>query len=138
MHSSSVCPPGASDGSAPAGGERKRRKRRVTVAAGVSRAKKLHDNAGRDRQALPGPRRKGVGPQARLAKIGNRSVGTWGTASFSFYPSKTMTNIAAAIGLRQLHRLEDWTQARIANAARVYYPTPIHQQPVFAKMGGYG
>ena len=167
--------------------------------------------------------------QAHLAKIGNRSVGTWGTASFSFYPSKNMTtseggmvltnddeiarrlrmirnqgmnahyrhevvgynfrmtNIAAAIGLRQLDRLEDWTLARIANAARlteglervrtpatqngfthvfhqytvrvpewasreevvsklqergvgarVYYPTPIHQQPVFAKMGGYG
>lgn len=166
--------------------------------------------------------------QAHGAAINGRRVGTWGTASFSFYPSKNMTtgeggmvltnddeiarklrmirnqgmnqqyyhevvgynfrmtNLAAAIGRAQLDRLPDWTQQRIANAAyfnahlksvttpttapgythvfhqytvrtpdgvdrdavvkrlnergigaRVYYPMPIHRQPVFQQMGGY-
>lgn len=162
--------------------------------------------------------------QAHGARIGERSVGTWGTASFSFYPTKNMTtteggmvltndeaiasrlrmirnqgmdqqyrhevmgfnfrmtNLSAAIGLAQLKRLPEWTQTRIDNAAyfnqqlravktpvtaahhthvfhqytvrvpddvdrddavarlnargigvRVYYPTPIHQQPVYRR-----
>ncbi len=166
--------------------------------------------------------------QAHGAAIGNRRVGTWGTASFSFYPTKNMTtteggmvltnddeiarklrmiraqgmntqyyhevvgynfrltDMAAAIGLVQLGRLPEWTAARIANGnyynthlesvkvptvpadythvyhqytvrvpdgvdrdavakrlnekgigVRVYYPLPIHQQPVFQNMGGY-
>ena len=166
--------------------------------------------------------------QAHGAAIGERRVGTWGTASFSFYPSKNMTtgeggmvltndddiacklrmirnqgmnqqyyhevvgynfrmtNLAAAIGCAQMQRLPEWTQQRIANAAyfnahlkgvttprtapdcthvfhqytvrvpegadrdrvvkrlnergvgvRVYYPLPIHRQPVFQQMGGY-
>jgi dTDP-4-amino-4,6-dideoxygalactose transaminase len=163
--------------------------------------------------------------QAHGAKLGDYYAGNWGTASFSFYPTKNMstsegglvlsndeeitrqlrmirnqgmntqyyhevvgynfrmTNIAAAIGLAQLDRLPAWTEARIRNAAyfsenlrgvrlpvtkpgyrhvfhqytvrvenrdavvaqlnergigaRVYYPLPIHQQPVFQKMDGY-
>ncbi len=166
--------------------------------------------------------------QAHLSRIGDRCVGTWGTASFSFYPTKNMTtteggmvltnddeiarklrmiraqgmntqyyhevvgynfrmtDMAAAIGLVQLGRLPDWTQARISNAqvyndqlrsvktpavvsgythvyhqytvrvpdgvdrdavakhlnergigVRIYYPLPIHQQPVFQQMDGY-
>lgn len=166
--------------------------------------------------------------QAHGAAISGRKVGTWGTASFSFYPTKNMTtteggmvltnddniaaklrmirnqgmgtqyyhevvgynfrmtNLQAAIGLAQFQRLGEWTDKRIANAAeynarltsvktpavtdgithvyhqytvrvpegisrdevskklnergigvRVYYPLPIHQQPVFQKMGGY-
>ncbi len=166
--------------------------------------------------------------QAHLARVGERFVGTWGTASFSFYPSKNMTtseggmvltnddeiarrlrmirnqgmntqyrhevigynlrmtNIAAAIGLKQLDRLADWTETRIDNArrynteltsvatpitrdgfthvfhqytvrtppgadrdtvlgrlqergvgARVYYPTPIHEQPIFQERAQY-
>ncbi len=160
--------------------------------------------------------------QAHGAKIGDTFVGNYGSASFSFYPSKNMTsgqgrivltndedicrklrivrnqgmnqqyhhemvgynfrmtNILAAIGRVQLAQLSDWTQSRIANAhyfnenlttvqtpsttpgythvyhqytvrtkdgmdrndvvkrlneqgigARVYYPAPIHHQPVF-------
>lgn len=159
--------------------------------------------------------------QAHGASIDGRFIGTWGTASFSFYPTKNittteggmvltnddqiaqrlrmirnqgmntqyhhevlgynfrMTDMAAAIGLVQLTRLPGWTQRRNENAqyyndhlttvqtpvakpgykhvyhqytvlipeplernavleqlhsagigARVYYPTPIHQQPV--------
>ena len=166
--------------------------------------------------------------QAHGAAIGERNVGTWGTASFSFYPTKNMTtteggmiltnddeiarrlrlirnqgmntqyyhetvgynyrmtNLCAAIGLVQLDRLPEWTTTRINHAAyfnthltsvkppvtapgythvfhqytvrvaehfdrdevvrhlnergigvRVYYPTPIYQQPVFQKMAGY-
>lgn len=166
--------------------------------------------------------------QAHLAQIGDRRVGTWGTASFSFYPTKNMTtteggmvltnddeiarklrmiraqgmntqyyheivgynfrmtDMAAAIGLVQLGRLPDWTRARKDNAdfyderltsvktpvvangyshvyhqytvrvpdgvdrdtvakrlnergvgVRIYYPLPIHQQPVFRQMDGY-
>ncbi len=166
--------------------------------------------------------------QAHLSRIDDRCVGTWGTASFSFYPTKNMTtteggmvltnddeiarklrmiraqgmntqyyhevvgynfrmtDMAAAIGLVQLGRLPDWTQARISNAqvyndrlrsvktpvvapgythvyhqytvrvpdgvdrdavakhlnergigVRIYYPLPIHQQPVFQQMDGY-
>ncbi len=166
--------------------------------------------------------------QAHGAAIAGRRVGTWGTASFSFYPSKNMTtgeggmvltdddeiarklrmirnqgmdqqyrhevvgynfrmtNIAAAIGRVQLESLPAWTEQRIANAAyfnarltgvgtpvtapgcthvfhqytirtpegkerdavekrlnersigaRVYYPRPIHLQPVFTTMPGY-
>jgi dTDP-4-amino-4,6-dideoxygalactose transaminase len=166
--------------------------------------------------------------QAHGASINKRSVGTWGTASFSFYPTKNMTtteggmvltnddeiarrlriirnqgmnqqycherlgynlrmtDLCAAIGLVQLGRLPDWTAQRIANATfynanlkglltpitlpgfvhvfhqytvqlesgvdrdavcaklnergvgvRVYYPTPIHRQPVFTQMSGY-
>lgn len=166
--------------------------------------------------------------QAHLARIGDRFVGTWGTASFSFYPTKNMTtteggmvltnddeiarklrmiraqgmntqyyhevvgynfrmtDMAAAIGLVQLGRLPEWTRARISNAryyndcltsvktpvvadsythvyhqytvrvpdgvdrdavarrlnergigVRIYYPLPIHQQPVFQQMDGY-
>jgi perosamine synthetase len=166
--------------------------------------------------------------QAHGAAIGNRRVGTWGTAAFSFYPTKNMTtteggmvltnddeiarrlriirnqgmnqqyhherlgynlrmtDVCAAIGIVQLGRLPNWTTQRIANAAfynanlrglttphlragcthvyhqytvrvpeahdrdeicsrlndrgvgvRIYYPTPIHRQPVFAKMQGY-
>lgn len=164
--------------------------------------------------------------QAHGAAIGQRRVGTWGTASFSFYPTKNMTtteggmvltnddeiarklrmiraqgmntqyyheivgynfrmtDMAAAIGLVQLGRLPEWTAARQSNASyfnsqiesvttpttpadythvyhqytvrvpdgvdreavakrlnekgigvRVYYPLPIHQQPVFQQMG---
>jgi perosamine synthetase len=166
--------------------------------------------------------------QAHGAKIGGRSVGTFGTASFSFYPTKNMTTTeggmvltnddaiaerlrmirhqgmstqylheivgynfrmtdpSAAIGLVQLKRLPGWQQKRNANAAfydgalksvrvptvpagrehvyhqytvrvregvdrdaalkrlnergvgaRVYYPLPIHRQPVFAKRAEY-
>jgi len=168
--------------------------------------------------------------QAHGAQVGGRSVGTWGTAGFSFYPTKNittseggmvttqddkiaevarmirnhgmsqqylhervgfnfrMTDIMAAIGLVQMDSLESWTAKRAANAAyynarlknvrtpvvcackeakhvfhqytvrvptgvnrdeaikaiqargvgvRVYYPLPIHQQPIFAKLGGY-
>lgn len=166
--------------------------------------------------------------QAHLASVNGRRVGTWGTASFSFYPSKNMTtteggmvltnddtiadrlrmirnqgmnqqyrhdvlgynlrmtNVCAAIGLCQLDRLEGWTQRRIDNArylnehltgvvtpitkdgyahvfhqytvrapadrsrdelladiqkrgigARVYYPTPIHRQPIFQRRPEY-
>ena len=166
--------------------------------------------------------------QAHGAKIGKKSVGSWGAASFSFYPTKNMTtseggmvltnndevarqlrmvrnqgmnvqyyhevlgynfrmtDVSAAIGLAQLEHLEKWTQQRQENAAyfnsrlesvitpqtapdcthvfhqytvrvaegvnrdkvvqqlqeegigvRVYYPLPIHQQPVFLQMGGY-
>lgn len=166
--------------------------------------------------------------QAHLAQIGDRYVGTWGTAGFSFYPTKNMTtteggmvltnddeiarklrmiraqgmnvryyheivgynfrmtDMAAAIGLVQLGRLESWTQARVSHAqvyntrltgvktpvvqtghthvyhqytvrvpdgvdreavfkrlnergigVRVYYPLPIHRQPVFQQMAGY-
>jgi dTDP-4-amino-4,6-dideoxygalactose transaminase len=167
--------------------------------------------------------------QAHGAAIGKRRVGTWGTASFSFYPTKNMTtteggmvltnddeiarqlrmiraqgmntqyyhevvgynfrmtDMAAAIGLIQLGRLPEWTCKRVGNAdyyrariesvatpttpedythvyhqytvrvpdgvdrdavakklnekgigVRVYYPLPIHQQPVFQQMDGYG
>lgn len=166
--------------------------------------------------------------QAHGAKIGGRSVGTFGTASFSFYPTKNMTTTeggmvltnddkiaermrmirhqgmsaqylhevvgynfrmtdpSAAIGLVQLKRLPGWQQKRNANAAfydaalksvrvpttpagrehvyhqytvrvpegadrdavlkrlnergvgaRVYYPLPIHRQPVFARRPEY-
>lgn len=166
--------------------------------------------------------------QAHGAAIGGRKVGTWGTTSFSFYPSKNMTtteggmvltdddtiaerlrmirnqgmssqykhvvvgynfrmtNLTAAIGLVQLGRLPAWTQRRIDNAdyfderlqtvtpppraahithvyhqytvrvkdglsrdeavkklnergigVRVYYPQPIHRQPIFQEMAGY-
>jgi dTDP-4-amino-4,6-dideoxygalactose transaminase len=166
--------------------------------------------------------------QAHGAKIGDQFAGSWGTASFSFYPTKNMTtseggiiltnddeiarqlrmirnqgmntqyyhevlgynfrmtDIAAAIGSAQLGRLPEWTEKRIENAdffnetlqtvtvpvtrpgykhvfhqytvrvkeglnrdevvrqlnergigARVYYPRPIHQQPVFQKLDGY-
>jgi len=166
--------------------------------------------------------------QAHGAAIGQRRVGTWGTASFSFYPTKNMTtteggmlltnddeiarklrmiraqgmntqyyhevigynfrmtDMAAAIGLVQLGRLPEWTCARVGNAnyfnahiesvktppaladhthvyhqytvrvpdgvdrdavtkrlnergigVRVYYPLPIHRQPVFQQMDGY-
>ena len=96
--------------------------------------------------------------QAHAAAIGCRSVGTWGTASFSFYPTKNMTtaeggivltnsdeiarrlrlirnqgmntqyvhelvgfnfrmtNLCGAIGVKQLERLQAWTEQRIANA----------------------
>ena len=166
--------------------------------------------------------------QAHMAALDGRFVGTWGTASFSFYPTKNMTtteggmvltnddeiarrlrmirnqgmntqyyhevvgynfrmtNMAAAIGLVQMNRLPEWTCQRVGNAqfyserltsvktpvtapgathvfhqytvrvpdsvdrdavtarlnergigVRVYYPLPIHQQPVFKAMGGY-
>jgi len=166
--------------------------------------------------------------QAHMAALDGRFVGTWGTASFSFYPTKNMTtteggmvltnddevarklrmirnqgmntqyyhevvgynfrmtNMAAAIGLVQMDRLPAWTQQRAANArfynqhltgvgtpavaegaahvyhqytvrvpdgvdrdavtarlnergigVRVYYPLPIHRQPVFRAMPGY-
>lgn len=166
--------------------------------------------------------------QAHMAAIDGRRVGTWGTASFSFYPTKNMTtteggmvltnddevarqlrmirnqgmntqyyhetvgynfrmtNVSAAIGLVQLKHLPGWTEQRIKNAqyfndnltsvvtpttpagythvfhqytvrvpegtdrdavakrlndrgvgVRVYYPLPIHKQPVFQKMDGY-
>lgn len=166
--------------------------------------------------------------QSHRACIGRRKVGTWGTAGFSFYPTKNMTtseggmvttnddeiaaqarmirnhgmsqqylhervgfnyrmtDIAAAIGLVQLAQLDDWTSKRKRNAefynenlegvitpivrddyghvyhqytiripegksrddvmkavqdkgvgVRVYYPIPIHRQPIFQKMGGY-
>lgn len=163
--------------------------------------------------------------QAHGAKIAGRCVGTWGTASFSFYPTKNMTTTeggmvltdddgiadrlrmirhqgmsaqylheivgynfrmtdpSAAIGLIQLGRLAAWQEKRSANArhydrtltrvkvpivpdgyhhvyhqytvrvpadtdrdamlrrlnergvgARVYYPLPIHKQPVFQRL----
>ncbi len=167
--------------------------------------------------------------QAHGAAIGERRVGTWGTASFSFYPTKNMTtteggmiltnddeiarklrmiraqgmntqyyhevvgynfrmtDMAAAIGMVQLGRLPEWTCKRVGNAiyfneriesvktpfltegythvyhqytvrvpdgvdreavtkrlnekgvgVRVYYPLPIHRQPVFQNMNGGG
>lgn len=166
--------------------------------------------------------------QAHGAKLGDQFAGSWGTAAFSFYPTKNMTtseggmvltnddeiarqlrmirnqgmntqyyhevvgynfrmtDIAAAIGLAQLDRLPEWTEQRIENAdfyggalhsvrvprtrsgyrhvfhqytvrvpdgasrdavvknlnergvgARIYYPLPIHKQPVFQQMDGY-
>jgi dTDP-4-amino-4,6-dideoxygalactose transaminase len=166
--------------------------------------------------------------QAHGAAISKRRVGTWGTASFSFYPTKNMTtteggmvltnddeiarklrmiraqgmntqyyhevvgynfrmtDMAAAIGLVQLGRLPEWSCSRVGNAnyfsahitsvttpttppdythvfhqytvrvpdevdreavakrlnekgvgVRVYYPLPIHKQPVFQAMDGY-
>ncbi len=99
--------------------------------------------------------------QAHGARYQGRAVGTFGTAAFSFYPSKNMTTgeggmvttnsakvaqdcrilrshgmksryvhevlgynyrlteVAAAIGLCQLKRLDEWNQARRANAARL-------------------
>jgi len=163
--------------------------------------------------------------QAHLARIGERSVGTFGTAAFSLYATKNattgeggivltseadiyerlrrirnhgrsqpdlhgslgfnfrLTNLAAAVGLPQLARLPAWTQKRIENAAyyertlrgltlpkvrpgcrhvfhqytvraeaasrdrmvqvlrergveaRVYYPRPIHRQPIIQELG---
>ncbi|HSC88189.1 MAG TPA: DegT/DnrJ/EryC1/StrS family aminotransferase [Polyangiaceae bacterium] len=97
--------------------------------------------------------------QAHLASIDGRPVGSWGTAAFSFYPTKNMTtteggmlltnddgvaerlrmlrnqgmsaqylhelmgynfrmtDVAAAIGIAQLERLQAWTEIRRANAA---------------------
>ena len=166
--------------------------------------------------------------QAHGASIGTKKVGTWGTASFSFYPTKNMTtteggmvltndeeiarrlriirnqgmnqqyhherlgynlrmtDMCAAIGIVQLGKLPGWTEKRQRNAAyynehlrhvttpkprdgythvyhqytvrvpkgadrdkicsslndrgvgvRVYYPKPIHCQPVFTQMSGY-
>lgn len=166
--------------------------------------------------------------QAHGATLDGQGAGSWGPASFSFYPSKNMTtgeggmilsnddhfltearmvrnhgmssqyyhevigfnfrmtNLMAAIGRVQLKSLPKWTQQRINNAqylseriesvrvpivkdgyqhvfhqfsvlapdgadrdamvkqlndngvgARIYYPLPIHEQPVFQKMG-YG
>lgn len=166
--------------------------------------------------------------QAHLATMDGQFAGAWGTASFSFYPTKNMTtseggmiltnddeiarrlrmirnqgmgtqyyhevvgynyrmtDIAAAIGLAQMERLLQWTDQRIENArfyndalhavtvpvthpgcrhvfhqytvrvkdgisrdeavkqlnargvgVRVYYPLPIHRQPVFQQMDGY-
>jgi perosamine synthetase len=165
--------------------------------------------------------------QAHGAALDSRRVGTWGTASFSFYPSKNittgeggmvltndeeiarklrmirnqgmnhqyhhevvgynfrMTNLAAAIGLAQVKHLDQWTRQRQENAryfdtclrnvnvpfvspgvshvyhqytirvpdgmdrdsvlnklneqgigARVYYPKPIHHQPVVESLAG--
>jgi perosamine synthetase len=164
--------------------------------------------------------------QAHGAAIRGQNVGTWGTAAFSFYPSKNMTtgeggmvltndsfiadrlrvirnqgmsaqyrhelmgfnfrmtDMAAAIGRAQLEQLPEWTRQRQANAgefterlrsvatpcapvgyshvyhqytvrtptsqdrdaavrrlnergigARVYYPSPIHHQPVMRELG---
>jgi dTDP-4-amino-4,6-dideoxygalactose transaminase len=164
--------------------------------------------------------------QAHGAAIGARTVGSWGTAAFSFFPTKNMTTseggivltsderlaerlrrirhqgmdadysheimgynfrmteIEAAIGLVQLGRLHEWVRTRQRNAAyydrhlhnvvtpalpagrwhayhqytvrvpphiernllvqhlnesgigaRVYYPIPIHRQPVFLRRG---
>lgn len=166
--------------------------------------------------------------QAHGASVGAKRAGSWGTASFSFYPTKNMTtteggmvltnddeiarrlriirnqgmnqqynherlgynlrmtDMCAAIGIVQLGHLPAWTAKRQANAAfynaqlrgvttpvttagcthvyhqytvrvptgfnrdevcaklnergvgvRVYYPTPIHRQPVFKQMPGY-
>jgi dTDP-4-amino-4,6-dideoxygalactose transaminase len=166
--------------------------------------------------------------QAHGASVGAKHAGAWGTASFSFYPTKNMTtteggmvltnddeiarrvrvirnqgmnlqyhherigynyrmtDMCAAIGIVQLGRLQKWTAQRQSNAAyynanlrgvtipyvakdcihvyhqytvrvpsgcdrdkvcaqlnergvgvRVYYPTPIHRQPVFMQMPGY-
>jgi dTDP-4-amino-4,6-dideoxygalactose transaminase len=164
--------------------------------------------------------------QSHGAKYNGQPVGTWGTACYSFYPTKNMTTIEggmittndpdvaerarlirnhgspkrylheslgfnfrmtdlqAAIGLVQLTKLDGWTQQRQKNAAYltshlagipgvtppkvrantehvfhqytikaenrdaaldklaqqgigvgVYYPIPIHQQPLFKKLG---
>jgi dTDP-4-amino-4,6-dideoxygalactose transaminase len=164
--------------------------------------------------------------QAHGAMLRGRKVGAWGTACYSFYPTKNMTTIEggmittndariaerarlirehgsprryqhdvlgynfrltdlqAAIGLVQLPKLEGWNARRQANAAYlseklsgvqgvktpcvregaahvfhqytlrvrdrdaalqklaqqeigvgVYYPTPIHQQPLYRAMG---
>lgn len=167
--------------------------------------------------------------QAHGATLDGHCAGTWGPASYSFYPSKNMTtgeggmvltndeqiaevsrmvrshgmstqyyhevvgfnfrmtNLMAAIGRVQLKSLNTWTEKRISNAqylseriesvrtpivkdgyqhvfhqytvivpegadrdamvkqlneqgvgARIYYPLPIHQQPVFKEMGYNG
>jgi len=164
--------------------------------------------------------------QSHGAKLNGKSVGTWGTACYSFYPTKNMTTIEggmittndpevaekarlirnhgspkrylhdrvgynfrmtdlqAAIGLVQLSKLDAWTKQRQSNAAYltshladlagitppkvrqnsehvfhqytlrvterdealeklnkdgigvgVYYPIPIHQQPLYQGMG---
>jgi len=162
--------------------------------------------------------------QAHGAELDGRKVGTFGTACFSFYPTKNMTTgeggmvttddrqvadllrklrdqgqaalyhhellaynwrmteIAAAMGLAQLRRLDESNERRHHNAeylsqrlrgvitpmeregcrhvyhqytvrvpqrrdallehlrqrgigTRIYYPTPIHQQPVYRKLG---
>jgi len=168
--------------------------------------------------------------QSHGAKINGQGVGTFGTAGFSFYPTKNMTtseggmvttndarvaekarmarnhgmsqqylhesigfnyrmtDIMAAIGLTQLAKLPAWTEQRNMNAVRyneklegvitpalpenstldhvyhqytvrvpepcsrdavvkaiqdkgvgvrVYYPLPIHRQPIFQELGGY-
>ena len=164
--------------------------------------------------------------QAHGARLDGRPVGTWGTACYSFYPTKNMTTgeggmittndaeiaerarllrdhgsrqryqhevlgynlrmseLHAALGLAQLPKLEGWNAQRRANAAYlteglagvegvvtpsvrdgathvfhqytvrirdrdvtvehlarrgigvgVYYPTPIHQQPFYRRLG---
>jgi dTDP-4-amino-4,6-dideoxygalactose transaminase len=164
--------------------------------------------------------------QSHGAKLNGKSVGAWGTACYSFYPTKNMTTIEggmittndpaiaerarlirnhgspkrylhemlgfnfrmtdlqAAIGLAQLAKVEGWNQKRKANAAfmtshlkkvagitppavrpgsehvfhqytiraknrdraleqlgqkgigvGVYYPIPIHMQPLYKKLG---
>ncbi len=164
--------------------------------------------------------------QAHGARLKGRRVGTWGTACYSFYPTKNMTTgeggmittnnaavaerarlirdhgsrqryvhevlgynlrmteFQAAIGLVQLRKLETWNAQRQANAAYlterlasidgvvtpqvragathvfhqytirirdrdaaakqltergigvgIYYPTPIHQQPLYRRLG---
>ena len=162
--------------------------------------------------------------QAHGASVEGRPVGSWGTACYSFYPTKNMTtgeggmvttddadiaerarmlrnhgqserylherigfnwrmtDLAAAIGLGQLDRLDDANACRRANARRlnegcegvvkpveresdhhvyhqytvrapghrdqllshlrergvgavVYYPVPIHRQPVYRRLG---
>ncbi|MFQ5596220.1 MAG: DegT/DnrJ/EryC1/StrS family aminotransferase [Anaerolineae bacterium] len=164
--------------------------------------------------------------QAHGARLHGRPVGSWGTACYSFYPTKNMTtgeggmitandaaiaerarlirdhgsrqryvheslgynlrmtDLQAAIGLVQLEKLEAWNAQRQANAANltdrlagvdgvvtpriragathvfhqytirvrdrdaavsrlthqgigvgVYYPTPIHQQPLYRQLG---
>jgi dTDP-4-amino-4,6-dideoxygalactose transaminase len=162
--------------------------------------------------------------QAHGAAVGGKSVGTFGTGCFSFYPTKNlttgeggmiltsdpeivrrarmirnhgmeqpyrhqflgynfrMTDLQAALGIVQLEKLERWTEQRIANAkhlldrlegvtlprvrpsyrhvfhqftirvrrkrdafvdglhrmgvkAAVYYPLPIHWQPLYRRIG---
>jgi dTDP-4-amino-4,6-dideoxygalactose transaminase len=164
--------------------------------------------------------------QSHGAKLGGKPVGSWGTACYSFYPTKNMTTIEggmittndpdivasarlirnhgspkrylhdqlgfnfrmtdlqAAIGLVQLDKLDGWTQQRQKNAhfltsklenvegvttpkvrpdsehvfhqytlmtqerdkaldklnhdgigVGVYYPIPIHQQPLYQGLG---
>lgn len=162
--------------------------------------------------------------QAHAAQYRGRTVGSFGTGCFSFYPTKNMmsgeggmittddaalaeklrmlrqhgmnrqyyhellgynlrlTDLHAAVGLAQLGKLAGWTEARQANAAnynarlprdvapavrdgsthvyhqytiripgdreravellaergvqaRVYYPLPIHQQPLYQQLG---
>ncbi|KXK52468.1 MAG: DegT/DnrJ/EryC1/StrS family aminotransferase [Chloroflexi bacterium] len=65
--------------------------------------------------------------QAHGAKIGERSVGTWGTASFSFYATKNMTTTEGGMILTN--------DAEIARKARIIRNQGMDQQYEHVLMG---